>query len=219
MNELDKKINVEIWSDVACPFCYIGKRNFENALNSFQNKDSVEIEWKSFQLAPDAQKENDISINEMLAKKYGKTVDWAKQMNKNVSDTAKKAGLNFDIDNAKYTNTLDAHRLIHLAKKFNLQDKAKEKLLSAYFIEGKNVGNKDTLIEIAKDIGLETNDVSDMLNSDLYKKEVLNDIETGQRIGLTGVPFFVFNRKYAVSGAQPTDTFLDILNQVSSENN
>lgn len=217
MNNSDKKIKVEIWSDIACPFCYIGKRKFEDALSKFENKDDVQIEWKSFQLMPDAQKENDISIDEMLAQRYGRNIDWAIQMNDQVSQTAKEVGLNFDIHNAKFTNTLDGHRLIHLAKEFGLQDKAKEKLLSAYFVEGKHLGKNSTLIEIAKELGIEEDKVTTMLNSDEYKKEVKEEVIMGQKLGLTGVPFFVFNRKYAVAGAQPSKTFSDILNQVASE--
>lgn len=217
MNNSNKKIKVEIWSDIACPFCYIGKRKFEEALNKFENKEDVQIEWKSFQLMPDAQKESDISLNEMLASRYGKSLDWAKEMNNNVSNSAKEVGLNFDLDNAKFTNTLDGHRLIHLASEFGLQDKAKEKLLSSYFIEGKHVGRKETLLEIAKELGIEENVVIEMLESDKYKKEVKEEIITGQKLGLTGVPFFVFNRKYAVAGAQASETFLDILKQSSSD--
>ncbi|MFN8671932.1 MAG: DsbA family oxidoreductase [Candidatus Sericytochromatia bacterium] len=217
MNNSNKKIKVEIWSDIACPFCYIGKRKFEEALNKFENKEDVQIEWKSFQLMPDAQKESDISLNEMLASRYGKSLDWAKEMNNNVSNSAKEVGLNFDLDNAKFTNTLDGHRLIHLASEFGLQDKAKEKLLSSYFIEGKHVGRKETLLEIAKELGIEESVVIEMLESDKYKKEVKEEIITGQKLGLTGVPFFVFNRKYAVAGAQPSETFLDILKQSSSD--
>ena len=166
---------------------------------------------------PDAQKESNISLNEMLANRYGKSLDWAIEMNNNVSNSAKEVGLNFDLDNAKFTNTLNGHRLIHLASEFGLQDKAKEKLLSSYFVEGKHLGKNSTLIEIAKELGIEENIVIEMLESDKYKKEVQEEIITGQKLGLTGVPFFVFNRKYAVAGAQPSETFLDILNQSISD--
>lgn len=206
-----KKIQVEVWSDIACPFCYIGKRKFEESLNHFNHKEDVEINWKSFQLMPDAKKENDITMNEMLAERYGKTVEWAKQMNDSVTETAKEAGLDFNLDIAKFTNTLDGHRLIHLAAEHGLQDKAKEKLLSAYFAEGKNVSNKETLIQIGKEIGLKPDEVKQMLESDKFIKDVKEDIMNGQKLGLTGVPFFVFNRKYAVSGAQSSDIFLDVL--------
>ncbi|MFN4150075.1 MAG: DsbA family protein [Candidatus Sericytochromatia bacterium] len=217
MNNSNEKIRVEIWSDIACPFCYIGKRKFEEALSKFENKENVEVEWKSFQLMPDAQKESNISLNEMLASRYGKSLDWAREMNNNVSNSAKEVGLNFDLDNAKFTNTLDGHRLIHLASEFGLQDKAKEKLLSSYFVEGKHLGKNSTLIEIAKELGIEENIAIEMLESDKYKKEVQEEIITGQKLGLTGVPFFVFNRKYAVAGAQPSETFLDILKQSRSD--
>ena len=212
-----QKINVEIWSDIACPFCYIGKRNFEKALASFAHKDKVSIVWKSFQLMPEAKKENNISIHEMLAARYGRSLHWAKQMNEQVGKTAKEVGLNFNFDKMQFTNTFDAHQLIHLAKKYNLQDKAKEKLLSAYFVEGLHVGRKETLLQIAKELGLEAEKVEKMLETNEYSKDVKNDIMEGQQHGLTGVPFFIFNQKYAISGAQPSKVFLELLESIAKE--
>jgi predicted DsbA family dithiol-disulfide isomerase len=213
----DKNIKVEIWSDVACPFCYIGKRNFEKALSDFKHNDKVEVLWKSFQLNPNEKKENNIDINQMLASKYGRSVDWAKQMNENVTKTAKEVGLNFDLNKIKLTNTLDSHQLIHLAKKYNLQDKAKERLLSAYFVEGLHLGKREVIIQLAKEIGINESDVEKMLENNEYVTDVKSDIIEAQHLGVTGVPFFVFNQKYAVSGAQPNEVFLDVLEKIAKE--
>lgn len=213
----DKNIKVEIWSDVACPFCYIGKRNFEKALSDFKHNYKVEVLWKSFQLNPNEKKENNIDINQMLASKYGRSVDWAKQMNENVTKTAKEVGLNFDLNKIKLTNTLDSHQLIHLAKKYNLQDKAKERLLSAYFVEGLHLGKREVIIQLAKEIGINESDVEKMLENNEYVTDVKSDIIEAQHLGVTGVPFFVFNQKYAVSGAQPNEVFLDVLEKIAKE--
>ena len=205
------KMQVEIWSDIACPFCYIGKRKFENALEKFPNKDQVEVLWHSFQLMPDAKRDFGVDMNTMLANRYGKSIEWAKEMNNNVANMAKEVGLEFNLDKAIPTNTLDAHRLIHLAKKHNLQDQAEEALFNAYFSQGKHIGDLDTLVELGTSIGLNADETREVLNSDKYAKEVQSEIIEGQRFGLSGVPFFVINRKYGISGAQPSEEFLKVL--------
>jgi len=211
------KIKVEIWSDIACPFCYIGKRKFEKALGKFSHKEMVEVEWHSFQLQPDAKKDTGFNMYGLLAEKYGVTTERAKQMTDNVVKMANQEGLNLYMDKVIPTNTLDAHRLIHLAAKYGLQDKAEERLFSAYFTEGKNIGNRETLIELGSDIGLNQGKISNMLETDDYIQDVISDSREGQALGLTGVPFFVINRKFGISGAQPSEAFLEALENAWKE--
>lgn len=210
-------MKVEIWSDIACPFCYIGKRNFEGALEKFAHKDKVEVEWKSFQLDPYAEIEQSMSAEEMLSSKYRVSVDEAKKMNQRVTNMAKDAGLDFNLSGLKLTNTFDAHRLIHLAKKHGLQDKAEETLFSAYLIQGEHVGRKDNLVKIGTEIGLNEDEVKQMLESDLYTKEVKEDMQMAQMFQISGVPFFVVDRKYGISGAQPSEHFLEVLKDTWSK--
>jgi protein disulfide-isomerase len=210
-------MQVEIWSDVFCPFCYIGKRNFETALAAFPHRDEVTIDWKSFQLQPDAPVEAEYSSNEMLAKKYGVSIEEARQMQANVAQRAAEVGLQYDLDNTKVTNSFDAHRVTHLARERGLQDAAEERFFKAYFIEGKHVGRRDSLIELGKEIGLDEAEVAGVLDSNRYAEDVAADINLGSAFGLTGVPFFVFERKYAVAGAQPPEVFSQVLDRVWSE--
>ncbi|CAN5560801.1 DsbA family oxidoreductase [soil metagenome] len=210
-------MNVEIWSDVFCPFCYIGKRNFELALDTFPHRDEVRITWRSFQLQPDAPLETELTSAEMLASKYGMSVEEAKRNQASVSQRAAGVGLNYDLENTQLTNSFDAHRLTHLAQEHGLQDVAEERFFKAYFVEGQHVGRRASLIELGKEIGLLESDIIDVLDSDRYANEVTEDISLGSSFGLTGVPFFVFERKYAVAGAQPPDVFSQVLDRVWSE--
>jgi predicted DsbA family dithiol-disulfide isomerase len=194
-----------------CPFCYIGKRRFENALEQFAHKDDIQIEWRSFQLDPDMQYVPGKNINEVLADKKGWTVEEARQMNQRVSDMARQEGLEYNMEQAIPANTLDAHRLTHLAAKHGLQDQAEERLFSAYFTEGKNIGDKDDLIRLGREIGLTEEELHDLFETDAYAQEVLLDCYEAQQIGVRGVPFFVLDRKYAVSGAQSSNVFLEAL--------
>ena len=207
------KIKVEIWSDVMCPFCYIGKRKFEKALAQFAHKDKVEIIWKSFQLDANLKTDPDISINQMLADKKGWTLERAKEMNDYVSNLANQVGLIYHFDKAIMANSFDAHRLSHLAKKHGLQDQTEERLFAAYFTEGKNTADHATLIQLGSDIGLDAKEVAQTLTSKDYAAEVHKDISEAQQIGVNGVPFFVFNRNYAISGAQESTSFLQALDK------
>lgn len=207
-------MKVEIWSDIACPFCHIGKRKFEKALEHFDHSDQVEIEWKSFQLDPHAEVNQNISAPEKLARKYGVSVEEAKRMNQRITNMANESGLNFHLENIKMTNTHDAHRLIHLAHKHGLQDQAKERLFTAYLSEGQHIGDHNTLIQLGTDIGLNADEVKQMLNSNDFSREVKEEITEGQRLQISGVPFFVIDRKYGISGAQPSEHFLEVLNDV-----
>ena len=212
-------MKVEIWSDIMCPFCYIGKRNFEAALNEFSEKDEIEIEWKSFQLDPTIPRnfERKISTYEYLAEKKGMSIEQSKQLHLNVIETAKKVGLTYDFEKSIVANSFDAHKLIQFAKAYGLGDDVEESLFKAYFSEGKDMSDHSTLISIGKEIGLVESEIISALSSEDFSKKVNADIKEANEIGVTGVPFFVFDRKYAVSGAQPKESFLNALQQSLSE--
>ena len=198
-------MKVEIWSDIMCPFCYIGKRNFEDALNEFSGKNEIEIEWKSFQLDPTIPRnfERKISTYEYLAEKKGMSIEQSKQLHLNVIETAKKVGLTYDFEKSIVANSFDAHKLIQCAKAYGLGDAAEESLFKAYFTDGKDMSDHSTLIQLGKEIGLNEEEITAALVSEEFEAKVNFDVSEGSQLGVTGVPFFVFDRKYAVSGAQP----------------
>ena len=206
-------MKVEIWSDVMCPFCYIGKRRFENALGQFKHDDEIEIEWRSFQLNPDLETDPEININDYLAEAKGWSPEQARQMNRRVTDMASEEGLTYNMDQAVVANSFDAHRLVQYAKTENRGDAAEERLFEAYFSQGKNIDDRDTLVSIGQDIGLDPENCRSVLQSDQFANAVKHDIETARGMNIRGVPFFLFNRKFGVSGAQETDTFLKALKQ------
>jgi predicted DsbA family dithiol-disulfide isomerase len=208
-----EKMKVEVWSDVMCPFCYLGKRRFAVALAEFPDRDDVEVIWKSFQLNPSLETDPDISVTQYLAREKGLDVRVAEQMNDRVARMARQDGPIYNFDEVVVANTFDAHRLIHFARSQNLQDQVMEKLFSAYFTEGRNVDDRATLIELAREVGLDGDAVAAMLDSDAYTAEVNSDIEEARQLGISGVPFFVFDRAYAVSGAQDTEVFKAALEQ------
>jgi predicted DsbA family dithiol-disulfide isomerase len=210
-------MKVDIWSDIMCPFCYIGKRKFEGALQQFSNKEDIEVVWHSFQLDPTLEKQSDKDLYDYLAERKGQTREWAKQVNQQVTQSAKQVGLTYNLDNAVVANSFDAHRLIQLAKQKGLGDAAEERVFKAYFTEGKNISDYTTLIQLGSEIGLDASEVEQMLNSSSYAKEVQQDIATAQQLGINGVPFFVLNNKYGVSGAQPSEVFQQALQQAFSE--
>ncbi|WP_192822225.1 DsbA family oxidoreductase [Rufibacter sp. LB8] len=211
-------MNVEIWSDVVCPFCYIGKRRFEKALEAFPGKDKVTVTWKSYQLDPDMQpKPGGQSVHAYLAQRKGVSEAEGKQMNDYMANMAKEVGLDYDFDKAIINNTLNAHRLIHFAKEHGQQDAMKERLFAAYYTQGQDIGDLETLAKLGEEVGLDGAAIKQMLASDDFKEAVQQDIYEAQQVGVRGVPFYVFNRKYAVSGAQPTEVFQDVLNKVWEE--
>ncbi|MDR6845289.1 DsbA family oxidoreductase [Flavobacterium granuli] len=212
-------LKIQIWSDIMCPFCYIGKRKIEEALSQFKNKDSVTIEWKSFQLDPSFFATPNESIIDHLAEKYRKTTDWAQTMIENMTENAKSSGLDFHFEKAILANSLNAHRLLHLAKKHNLSNELKELLFRAYLTEGKDVNDWNTLQETGQKAGLHIDEIKQLADTDIFTKEVRQDQQQAQNLGVTGVPFFVFDNKYAVSGAQPTDVFLKTLEKTWEEGN
>jgi len=210
-------MNVEIWSDVMCPFCYIGKRKFEKALEQFPNKDDIKISWKSFQLDPTTITDPSLNTIEHLRLKKGWSKEQAAETIAYVTDIAKQVGLEFNFDKAVVANSFDAHRLSHLAKKYKKQNELEEKLFSAYFTEGKNTADHETLLQIATEIGIDKIEASEVLKGNAFANEVHQDIEQAQQIGVRGVPFFVVNDKYAISGAQESETFLQALNTAYNE--
>jgi predicted DsbA family dithiol-disulfide isomerase len=210
-------MKVEIWSDVMCPFCYIGKRRFEEALAHFAHRDEVEIEWKSFQLNPGLKTDPSLNISQYLADAKGWTLEYAQQLNDRITETAEGVGLTYNFDKAVVANSFDAHRFAHLAKKHGLGDKAEEALFKAYFTDGMNIADHETLTELGSDIGLDEHEVKQTLASDAYAGEVKHDIAEAGYLGIQGVPFFVMNGKYAVSGAQMVPVFVETLEKSYSE--
>ncbi len=215
---MPQTITVEIWSDVVCPFCYIGKRHFENALNQFADRGQVQVTWKSYQLNPDLKSEPGKTSVEHLAEIKGWSLEHARQATGQVTQMARNAGLDYQLDKAVVANTMDAHRLIQLAKKENKGNEAEEELFKAYFTDSKNIADRNVLIEIAQKIGIDRALADEVLNSDTFMQEVVSDQQEAQEIGVRGVPFFVFNRRYAVSGAQPAEVFLQTLEKTAQEN-
>ncbi len=211
-------MKVEIWSDIMCPFCYIGKRHFEKALSQLDDTGAIEIEWKSFQLDPTIPKTvKKISVYQYLADAKGISYSESKEMHDNVVQSAKNVGLTYNYDNAIVANSFDAHRMIQFAKTKGLGDQLEEALFKAYFTDGKNIGDINDLLEIGVSIGIEKSTLKAVLESEQFTNEVNNDISEAQEIGVRGVPFFVFDRKYAISGAQPISVFIETIEKVLSE--
>ncbi|WAC09605.1 DsbA family oxidoreductase [Dyadobacter pollutisoli] len=210
-------MKIEIWSDVMCPFCYIGKRKFEKALDQFPQKDKIQVEWKSFQLNPQMKTEPGKSINEYLAEVKGWTPDYAQQMNDHVTGLAREVGLEYNMDKAVVANSFDAHRFVQFAKTKGLGDAVEEQLFKAYFTDGKDTSNLATLVELGGEIGLDAEELKKVLEGTRFSDEVRKDIYEAQQVGARGVPFFVLDRKYAVSGAQQPETFLGALEQSFGE--
>jgi len=204
-------MKVDIWSDIRCPFCYIGKRKFEMALAGFAHKDEVEVTWHSFELEPGLVTEPGKSTYDYLAERKGMSRAAAIQALQQMTATAAEVGLAFDFDKAVVANSFDGHRLIHLAKSAGLGNEGKERMLKAYYTEGANIDDRATLQQLGEEMGLDATAVSDMLQGDAFAADVRKDEATAQANGINGVPFFVFNGKYAVSGAQPPSTFLETL--------
>ncbi|MBA9085902.1 putative DsbA family dithiol-disulfide isomerase [Fontibacillus solani] len=204
-------MNVEIWSDITCPFCYIGKRYFEQGLAKFEHKDKVNVIYRSFQLDPHAPKQPTDDVYTLVANKYGYSREQVKGMHDNLVAQARLVGLDYRFDHALPANSLDAHRVIKFADTYGKSEDILEQLYKAYFTDSKLISDWETLADLAAETGIPREDVLSMLNSTKYEEEVLTDGRDASSFGATGVPFFVFNRKYAVSGAQPGDVFLGAL--------
>lgn len=210
-------MKVEIWSDIMCPFCYIGKRNFETALGQFAGKNHIEIIWKSFQLDPTLPEVADQSQEDYLVKRKGMSIEKVTELLANVTQTAKQTGLEYNFDKIVMVNSLNAHKLMQFSKTKGLGNQSKERLFKAFFTEGKNIADIATLIQLGMEIGLAEGKLKAAFTNDNYAYMVRQDIEEAQSLGVRGVPFFVFDRKYAVSGAQPPQAFLETLDKSFTE--
>lgn len=206
-------LTIEIWSDVVCPFCYIGKRELESALARFAHRDSVRIVWKSFELDTSAPSRSTENTYAMLSRKYGMTHEQAVERTRGVRERAAGLGLHYDFDKTVVGSSFDAHRLLQFAKTKGKGDAMKERLFKAYFTEGKHIGDAATLLTLATEAGLSAADVEAVLKSNAYTTEVRKDEEEARQLGISGVPFFAFDRRLAVSGAQTSDVFLQALEQ------
>jgi len=212
-------MKIEVWSDYICPFCYIGKRRLEQALEGFEHKDQVKVSFKAFELQPHLPSDPNISLDEMLAKKMNVSVEQAQAMNQQMIANAATVGLAYNFDHMKQTNTRDAHRLVKFAETQEKAAALTERLLSAHFTESKYLGDREVLLDLAEEVGLDRSQSKEVLQSDAFLDEVLMDQQEAQQLGVQGVPFFVLNRKYAISGAQPLDTFVKSLEKVWEEEN
>lgn len=204
-------LRIDIWSDVVCPWCYIGKRRLETALERFDHADAVEMHWHSFQLDPDRPKGRNEPTSEMLMKKFRASAEQVRAMTQQVSDLAAAEGLTYHLDRSIAANTFDAHRLTHLADEHGLGAQMHERLLAAHLIEGEIVDDPDTLVRIGAEVGVPKEDIRRMLGGDDYTDAVRNDIQQARRLGITGVPFFVLNGTHGVAGAQPASVFAEAL--------
>lgn len=211
-------MKIEVWSDFVCPFCYIGKRRLEEAIQQFPHKEQIEVEFKSFELDPNAPKNSKMTIHEALASKYGMSIDQAKQANAGVGEQAATAGLTFNFEDMKPTNTFDAHRLAKYAKTVGKDKEITEKLLYGYFTESKNLSDYETLADIAESVGITRDEALEVLQDEsAFSHDVRVEEEIARQYQITGVPYFIINQKYAISGAQPFETFQSALQKVWEE--
>jgi predicted DsbA family dithiol-disulfide isomerase len=213
------KLRIDIWSDIACPWCYVGKRRLEQALERFPHKGDVDVVWRAFELDPSAPRVRDTSQTyaERLASKYGTQPAQAQGMIDRMVDTAAADGLEFRFDRIRPGNTFDAHRLLHLAHERGTQDALKERMLRAYMTEGQAIGERDVLVTLAREAGLDEQEARDVLDGDRCAAEVRKDEALARELGITGVPFFVLAGRLGVSGAQPADVLLGALERAWSE--
>jgi predicted DsbA family dithiol-disulfide isomerase len=206
---------VEVWSDIACPWCYVGKRRLEGALDRFPHRDAVRVVWRAFELDPAAPPIRDASASyaERLAKKYRTSVAQADGMLRRMTDVAAADGLSFHFDRVRSGNTFDAHRVLHLARERGVQDAVKERFLRAYMTEGEPIGDRETLVRLASEAGLQADEVRAALAGDDHGAAVRADEDEARSLGITGVPFFAVAGRFAVSGAQPVEVLLDALSR------
>jgi predicted DsbA family dithiol-disulfide isomerase len=210
-------MRVEIWSDVVCPWCYIGKRRFETALAQFEHAGDVEVVWRSFELDPEAPRVHSEPQAERLAQKYRISLEQVKAMNARLIGEARKEGLDFHLDAATGGNTFDAHRLIHFAAESGRAGAMKERLMKAYFTEGVAIGERAELTKLAVDVGLDESETKAVLSSDRYASAVRADEARARTFGISGVPFFAVDERYGISGAQPSELILEALQQAYGE--
>ena len=211
-------MHVEIWSDIACPWCYVGKRRFEAAIAGYEHRDEVTVTWRSFELDPGAPAERQGDYASHLARKYGMSRDEALAMHDRMTETAAGEGLDFRFDIARAGNTFDAHRIVHLAAAHGAQDAMKERLMRAYLTEGELISDAETLERLALEVGLPVDDVREVLDTDRYTAEVRADERTAAQLGISAVPFFVVDRAIGASGAHPPAQLLELLRQARAQN-
>lgn len=216
-DDVSEPISIDIWSDIACPWCYVGKRRLEEAMERFDHRDQVELRWRSFELDPTAPRVRTEPNVERLANKYAMTVEQAGQAQQRVAQIAADHGITMRFETAKGGNTFDAHRLIQLAGEHDLQAQLSERLMAAHFTEGRAIGDPATLEELATQAGLDADLVGKVLDSDAYADDVRADERLARDYGITGVPFFVIDGRYGVAGAQDPGVLLDAIEQAWSE--
>lgn len=210
-------MKIEIWSDFVCPFCYLGEKRFELGLEKFENKETVEVSFRSFQLDPNAKSAAGQSIHEIISKKYGVSVAQAKANNDNIVSAAAAVGLAYDFDNLKPNNTQKAHELAKFALSKGLERSVVDRFFKAYFEEGVDIGDESALLQLVESVGLNREEAKEALQKETFREAVLKDQEEAATLGITSVPFFVIDGKYGVSGAQSPEHFLMALKQASSE--
>jgi len=211
-------LKIEIWSDFTCPYCYLGKTKLELALDQFSHKEKVRIEYASFQLDPNAEVQSNKMVYDMLMEKFRQSLEQVRTMTEELSMQAEEIGLDFQFEKMPQVNTYDAHRLVKYAKKENKELEMVNKIFRGYFSEGKRIDDHSVLLDMAMDVGIEREAVEEVLSVNCCAKSVKTDIETASEIGIQGVPFFIFNEKYSVSGAQPVEVFINALDQIWQEN-
>jgi predicted DsbA family dithiol-disulfide isomerase len=210
-------MKIEVWSDYVCPFCYIGKRRLEEAITSTGLAQNIDVQFKAYELDPGSPATSDKSTYEMLAEKYNTTPEAAKRMTHSVKQQAETVGLGYDFEKIKHANTFDAHRLAKWAEAQGKPAEISERLMKAHFIETQEIGRHEVLLDLVEEIGLDRKQAAEVLATDAYETVVKQDIQEGMSLGVQGVPFFVINRKYAISGAQPAEAFAEALRKVAQE--
>ncbi|MFN8210890.1 MAG: DsbA family oxidoreductase [Bacteroidales bacterium] len=220
-NRMNEKpwIEVEIWSDIMCPFCYLGKHRFEKALEQFYARDKVGVTWKSFQLNPGIVTDASVSIYQYLSQNKGIPFEKAVELNARITEEGKQEGLVYDFDKVIVANTFRAHILLHLAKKAGKQGVVKEALFRAFFSEGRNIDDPAVLKAVAADYGLDPDYLNYSLDDEAINDEVRTDFYEARQLGINSVPFFVFNKRYGISGAQDPSLFLQMFNKLTIQNN
>ena len=208
---MTERLAIDVWSDVMCPFCYLGDAHLNRALEKFAHGDAVDVTYHSFQLMPELEVGKAVDLLDLLVTKRGFPRAQAEAANARLTAQGREFGLDFRFDRAVTTNTLDAHRLTHFAKAAGRQRELVERLFRAYFTDGRNVGSHDDLADLAAEAGLDRAGAAEALASGAFQAEVAADINQARQYGISGVPFFVFGQKYAVSGAQPVESFLQAL--------
>lgn len=207
-------MKIEIWSDIACPYCYLGKRRLDMAMKELAFADEVEVIWRSFELDPNAQGPYQGTKYEQLAEKYDQSKEWAELLCESLTAQGKEIGVDFDFDKNQVTNTFDAHRLIQLAKAQGVGSELKEELLRQFFSNGKLISDQEVLLEVAQAVGLAKGSVEQMLNSDDYASEVREEEQMAAEIGIQSVPFFIIDEAFGMEGAQPVEHIKSMLTDI-----